>query len=84
VSKSFDSYGRRDYARSLHCDASTYLFFDEVPNAPPWETYVRRLQDTEDAQIFVTGSSSFEPYTKTARARNSCSRWAAGTEHGAL
>jgi predicted AAA+ superfamily ATPase len=25
---------------------------------PSWETYVRRLHDTEDVRIFVTGSSS--------------------------
>ena len=35
-----------------------YFFFDEIQNAPRWETYVRRLHDTEDAQIFLTGSSS--------------------------
>jgi len=35
-----------------------YLFFDEVQNVPSWETYVRRLHDTEDASLFVTGSSS--------------------------
>jgi predicted AAA+ superfamily ATPase len=35
-----------------------YIFFDEVQNAPRWESYVRRLHDTEDAQIFLTGSSS--------------------------
>lgn len=35
-----------------------YLFFDEVQNVPAWETYVRRLYDTEDVSLFVTGSSS--------------------------
>ena len=35
-----------------------YIFFDEVQIVPRWETYVRRLHDTEDAQIFLTGSSS--------------------------
>jgi predicted AAA+ superfamily ATPase len=35
-----------------------YLFFDEVQNVPSWETYVRRLHDTEEAGLFVTGSSS--------------------------
>ncbi|MBI4474682.1 MAG: ATP-binding protein [Acidobacteria bacterium] len=35
-----------------------YLFFDEVQNVPSWETYIRRLHDTENAHIFVTGSSS--------------------------
>jgi predicted AAA+ superfamily ATPase len=35
-----------------------YLFLDEVQNVPRWEVYVRRLLDTEDIRIFVTGSSS--------------------------
>ena len=35
-----------------------FLFFDEVQNVPAWETFLRRLQDTEDAHLFVTGSSS--------------------------
>jgi predicted AAA+ superfamily ATPase len=35
-----------------------YLFLDEVQNIPRWEVFVRRLHDTEDLQIFVTGSSS--------------------------
>ena len=39
-------------------DRKKYFFFDEIQNVPRWETYVRRLHDTEDAQIFLTGSSS--------------------------
>lgn len=35
-----------------------YLFLDEVQNVPRWETFVRRLHDTENMSIFVTGSSS--------------------------
>lgn len=35
-----------------------YLFFDEVQGVPSWEAYLRRLHDTEDARLFVTGSSS--------------------------
>ncbi len=35
-----------------------YLFFDEIQNAPGWETFVRRVDDTEDVQIFLTGSSA--------------------------
>lgn len=35
-----------------------FLFLDEVQNAPGWERWVRRLQDTEDVELFVTGSSS--------------------------
>jgi uncharacterized protein len=35
-----------------------YLFLDEVQSAPGWERWVRRLHDTEDISVFVTGSSS--------------------------
>ena len=35
-----------------------YLFLDEVQSAPGWDRWVRRLCDTEDVSIFVTGSSS--------------------------
>jgi predicted AAA+ superfamily ATPase len=35
-----------------------YLFLDEVQSAPGWQRWVRRLCDTEDLAIFVTGSSS--------------------------
>lgn len=35
-----------------------YLFLDKVQNAPGWERWVRRLCDTEDLEVFVTGSSS--------------------------
>jgi predicted AAA+ superfamily ATPase len=35
-----------------------YLFLDEVQSAPGWELWVRRLHDTENIEIFVTGSSS--------------------------
>lgn len=35
-----------------------YLFLDEVQNVSGWERWVRRLCDTEDIEVFVTGSSS--------------------------
>ncbi len=35
-----------------------YLFLDEVQSAPGWERWVRRLCDTEEISVFVTGSSS--------------------------
>jgi hypothetical protein len=35
-----------------------YLFLDEVQNVPGWERWVRRLCDTEDVRIFVTGSAA--------------------------
>ena len=35
-----------------------YIFFDEIQSAKEWERYVRRIYDTEDISIFLTGSSS--------------------------
>jgi len=35
-----------------------YLFLDEVQNVPGWERWVRRLHDTEDVEVFVTGCPS--------------------------
>lgn len=35
-----------------------YLFLDEVQNVIGWERWVRRVCDTEDVEVFVTGSSS--------------------------
>jgi predicted AAA+ superfamily ATPase len=47
--------------RELYPDTAgrrVHLFLDEVQSAPGWERWARRLQDTEDVEIFVTGSSS--------------------------
>lgn len=35
-----------------------YLFLDEVQNIDGWELFVRRVLDSENAQVFLTGSSS--------------------------
>jgi predicted AAA+ superfamily ATPase len=35
-----------------------YVFLDEVQEVEGWERYVRRIHDTEDVGVFVTGSSS--------------------------
>ena len=35
-----------------------YLFFDEIQNVLHWELFVRRVYDTLNTDIFVTGSSS--------------------------
>ncbi|MEM0236416.1 ATP-binding protein [Thermofilum sp.] len=35
-----------------------YLFLDEVQNVPGWERFVRSVMDTENVQVFVSGSSS--------------------------
>lgn len=39
-------------------DEKVYLFLDEVQNVEGWEQYVRRIYDTLNFQLFVTGSSS--------------------------
>jgi predicted AAA+ superfamily ATPase len=47
--------------RELYPDSvgdKVYLFLDEVQSAPGWELWARRLHDTENIEIFVTGSSS--------------------------
>ncbi|MDF1655913.1 MAG: ATP-binding protein [Coxiellaceae bacterium] len=35
-----------------------YLFFDEVQNVEDWHLTVRRLYDSKDVQLYLTGSSS--------------------------
>ena len=35
-----------------------YLFLDEVQNIEGWERYIRRIYDTLNVQLFITGSSS--------------------------
>ena len=35
-----------------------YLFFDEIQNINNWEIFIRRIDDTKDAKVYVTGSSS--------------------------
>ena len=39
-------------------DEKVYLFLDEIQAVPDWEVYVRRVYDTLDLQIFITGSSA--------------------------
>lgn len=39
-------------------NAPCYFFFDEIQRIDQWEIFLRRLIDTENVQIFVTGSSS--------------------------
>lgn len=39
-------------------DEKKYIFFDEIQTVPHWEKYIRRIHDTENLQIFITGSSS--------------------------
>ena len=35
-----------------------YMFLDEVQNLSGWEIFVRRVMDSENVQMFITGSSS--------------------------
>jgi predicted AAA+ superfamily ATPase len=45
----------------LYPDAAAqprYVFLDEVQDVPGWERYVRRVYDTEQVHLFVSGSSS--------------------------
>jgi uncharacterized protein len=35
-----------------------YFFFDEIQNIPEWSLFIRRLYDTENCTLFLTGSSS--------------------------
>lgn len=35
-----------------------YFFFDEIQNVEGWELFVRRLLDSEDVQLALTGSSA--------------------------
>ena len=39
-------------------DKKVYVFLDEVQNIKNWELFVRRVYDTLNVQIFITGSSS--------------------------
>lgn len=39
-------------------DKTVYFFLDEIQEVPHWEKFVRRLYDTENCRIYITGSSS--------------------------
>jgi predicted AAA+ superfamily ATPase len=39
-------------------DKKCYLFFDEIQNVDQWPIVIRRLHDTKNAEIFLTGSSA--------------------------
>ncbi len=45
----------------IHPDARSegaYLFFDEIQVVPDWSRFARRVLDTEEAQLYLTGSSA--------------------------
>jgi predicted AAA+ superfamily ATPase len=35
-----------------------WFFFDEIQNVENWEKFIRRLYDTENCDVFITGSSA--------------------------
>ncbi len=39
-------------------DRKCYFFFDEIQNVDNWPLVIRRLHDTKNAEIFLTGSSA--------------------------
>lgn len=39
-------------------DRKCYFFFDEIQNVNNWPIVIRRLHDTKNAEIFLTGSSA--------------------------
>lgn len=47
-------FGKYPELRQTRC----YFFFDEIQRIDQWEMFVRRVLDTENIQIFITGSSS--------------------------
>ncbi len=47
-------YRRFPASREQPC----WFFFDEIQNVPGWETFVRRLLDTETLSLILTGSSA--------------------------
>ncbi len=47
------------YRRAPHLkDEQCYYFFDEIQNIQGWDRFLRRLLDTEDTHICLTGSSA--------------------------
>lgn len=47
-------YGKYPEHRDFRC----YFFFDEIQRIDQWEMFIRRLLDTENVQVYLTGSSS--------------------------
>jgi len=42
----------------VHHDIKCFFFFDEIQRIDQWEMFIRRLLDTENVQVYLTGSSS--------------------------
>ncbi len=46
------------YYSNQYYSTKSYFFFDEIQVIDQWEIFIRRLLDTENVQIYLTGSSS--------------------------
>lgn len=44
--------------QSIFFEKPKYLFLDEIQNIPLWSKWLRRILDTENIKIYLTGSSS--------------------------
>ena len=53
-----NEYHRRFPGSPGAAEAAVTWCFDEIQVVPGWERFVRRLIDTEQAEVFVTGSSA--------------------------
>jgi predicted AAA+ superfamily ATPase len=47
-------FGKFPMSRNVKC----HFFFDEIQRIDQWEVFIRRLLDTENVQVCLTGSSS--------------------------
>ena len=41
-----------------HINKKCYFFFDEIQNVHDWSQVIRRIQDTKNVELFLTGSSA--------------------------
>jgi len=46
------------FLKGIDFDKKAYIFLDEVQNVEGWERYIRRIHDTLNVRIYITGSSS--------------------------
>lgn len=44
--------------KQIFREKADFLFLDEIQEMPNWSKWVRRIHDTEDIRIFISGSSS--------------------------
>ncbi len=65
LDRALELFYRRD---PLAREEGSWLFLDEVPVVPGWERFARRVLDTEEARLYVTGSSARLLSTEVATA----------------